>query len=485
MPVTFARNLLASPPAWILLGLSGCAVHFLLAAPLYTPLARFSACALLVAAMLATRRFITQPEASGPLIPLVTLQIYVVYGLAQFRAEPLALVHGPYLPSERSVETAAILLAVCTVLMLLSAYWAARKFRNSQFGSFFPDPSARWRSAVIAYFLLTVAISFYTALVGSAAGVRNVLVAVFSAPLALCLLVYFATTLRDRLLLTMSYAGAILFSVIGLLSGFLETTVVPLYVLMMSFWVFQRRLKLAWVVAAVLVFALLQPVKLRYRVESPYLAPFTTFAGVEQRLSLWATAFIEVWTFESDAIDVVSFVSARTNFLLQFAQVVEWVPGSVPQRGGGALLQVIPYQIPRILWPAKPSISDIVNNPYALTFHQTTEEGLQRVTIGMLQPADGYWDFGVAGSLLYLCATGVLYGAVTGGIRPSGRGSRPSRAIVSLCLSAAVFQALVSLATLLASIVSQLIGIWIALRMIELWSAAFPARSRGKVNRKA
>lgn len=451
---------------WMAAGLGGTIVHIVAAKPIYSLSARVAAVVLLLSMLAAIRRFIHSSHFEGPLLPLVTVQLYVTYAVAQFRDEPLLLVHGAYMPRPESIAIACWLCAVASLVVQVAGRFASAQAEKLDFSRFFPTPRREFVRPASALLLISTLAAFMLTFIGIPSAIRNLANVFLNPYLALVMCVYLAHRFERPLLLRFSYLSMWMLAFLGLLAGFLENTIVPFYLMFITTWVARRTLKTSWLVIALAAVIVLQPAKNEYRKSGASLRSVTTLDGVVDRLRAWEHAIIDAWSDPFSRDEQFAAAAARANFLLQFAQVVEWVPEVVEYRRATALVNGVAYFVPRMLWPEKPSISDLVNNPYALEFHQTTEEGLSRVTIGMLQPADGYWDWGTPGAIVYMAVTGMLYGFLAGNVRATAPHAA-SRAIVAITLSAFAFQALVSLVNLAVAILPQLIGIWIAMRLLD------------------
>ena len=83
------------------------------------------------------------------------------------------------------------------------------------------------------------------------------------------------------------------------------------------------------------------------------------------------------------------------------------------------------------------------------------------------QPLDGYWDFGVAGSLLYPC----LFGLFVGWAFRSATPRNVSVAIIAVIFITSFFQSLVAIQFIISSTVSVMAGAWVALKAISMASS--------------
>ena len=125
----------------------GLVVQLLFALPIYQWYDRLLAWSLLLISLFVCRRFAVDREKHIPVLALMVLQFYVMYGFAQFGQDSLMLVGGIYVPPAASVTT-AMLMAVGACLALLGGFrlgqWLLRKSPR-QLTDIYPEPERSWR----------------------------------------------------------------------------------------------------------------------------------------------------------------------------------------------------------------------------------------------------------------------------------------------------------------------------------------------------
>ena len=255
---------------------------------------------------------------------------------------------------------------------------------------------------------------------------------------------------------------------IGLLSGMLEPFIVPLFTACLAAWMWGGGIRMRWVLVVIALFIFLNPVKHVYRQSIGDADAIESVQTLSDRLSLWGDAINETWGSAFNRDENLQTVQGRTGSIMALAQAIEWVPAQVPYKEGAGNGTTLLYFIPRFFWPDKPAISDLTNNRYALEFALTTPEGLRHVSIGVIQPIDGYWDFGVAGALLYPAILGALIGVLFGN-RPR---RRVSREVIGVVFCAIFFQLMAGLQVVIASLIPILAGSWVAMRVLREMAGA-------------
>lgn len=456
---------------WGFTGVAGLMLHLFEAQPIYSAWDRLLAWVLLAVFLWVTRSYVMESSRKIPLLPLVTLQIYVMYGMAQFTQKEILV--GPiwYTPP-RSAIHAAILLVVAgeagMLLLFKLGERATRRWKRS-WPALYPSSLLATKSAAIAYGLLGILWYFIqNAQAGSIPiEIRNVLQAVLNPYLALIIILYWSRHSRERNFKIMGVVMVCAMVLSGMISSMLEIILVPVYLLIMADWIWGRVLRAKLVVAAIVFFVLLSPVKYHYRNLALDAPPVQSIGALLERVAIWKQAIKRTWDDPFAKEKSIEAASNRTSALLSLAQVIDWVPQNIPYNKGEGFATSVFYWVPRIFWKSKPSISDLINNRYAIAFGYSTPEGVRKSTIGICQPADGYWDWGATGALGYLMIYGLFLGVLFG---ETGKGNEVANVVV-IVFSASFFQNLVSLQFMIANLFSLFVGAWLALNLLGLANA--------------
>lgn len=469
-------KVLRSDPFWLFVAVAGLLLHLLAALSIYTWYDRVLGWALLVIFIATVRSYLRNSPDSVPLLPLITFQFYMLYGVAQFSQEGINVFNRWYTPDE-NVITQAMLIAVMAEVGLLVMFAAGQKLsirKNLNWSAAFPQLRPEWGRVAIVYGFLGVAVYF---VLNTQAGlipvtIRNIVQTVVNPYLALVLVLFFARQNRSRALKWLTLAMVAAMVLAGLVSSQLENIIAPVYLFIICSWIWGGQLRVKWVVAALAVFIVLSPVKQHYRELVFNQPPVGSLGDLGQRFSLWGEALNMTWSDPFAGENTIQAAAGRTSNLMQLAQVVDWVPHVVPYNRGAGMGTALLFWVPRAVWSGKPSISDLLNNRYAIAFGYSTSQGVQTSTFGIVQPADGYWDFGLLGAIGYTSFYGLLLGVLFGGA--CNRGTTAT--ILTVVFSASFLQTLVSLQNVLASLFSLFVGAWLALVIIQLLSGASEAR---------
>jgi hypothetical protein len=460
------RGLWQRGATYVVLGAGGACTQMLFALPLYSPVDRFLACVLLVIALIVSWRFVAARRPEPPIMVLISLQFYVMYGLPQFTQESFLTLHGALTPSADSI-TLAMLLATLSSAGCWAAYQVARGSSVSgrvttRLGAIYPEVRISWRGPVIVYAVLCLGSKLWQLGDTIPIELQNIVAKVFNPLLAVSLLLFIGYRLGDALSRRVGIISIVALCTLGLIGSMLESIIVPIYLYFMSRWLWTGRLQARWVAVGVFIFFLLNPVKAVYREAVLNAEPVRSVSAALYRFALWRTAVIDTYTDPFGKQRSVETATSRTSGLLEFAQVIEWTPEIVPYQYGKNFATSLVFWVPRAIWPGKPSITELVNDRYAVDFQIASPEAISRSTFGMRQPADGYWDFGALGAIAYPALFGIITGVIC----------RPSKYLsfltISLLFSAEFFQTLANLQYIAASLLTLLAGSWIAMKAIQL-----------------
>jgi hypothetical protein len=243
---------------------------------------------------------------------------------------------------------------------------------------------------------------------------------------------------------------------LGIASGMIEAVIAPVYVLVVSSYIWKGKTKVSWVIALLALYIILSPAKYGYRRLEEWGQSGKVQTSLPERLDHWREALESSWNGRFAKGNAVEASSRRTGFIVQLAQVIEWTGSVVPYSHGAGFGTALVFAIPRFIWSDKPVLSDLVANRYATTFGLTTFEGTENSTIGIFQPADGYWDWGLPGAVGYPFLYGMLIGSIFLGLR---RGAAQARLIGAL-FTVSFFQGLVAFSSIIASLGSLFVFSW-------------------------
>jgi hypothetical protein len=258
-------------------------------------------------------------------------------------------------------------------------------------------------------------------------------------------------------------AGAL--SLAGLLSGMLEAAVQPVLAAAVLYVVFQRRIPWRLVVAGVVIVVVVNPAKHHYREIAWEDAERRDERAAKDPLlaaERWGEAIRAAWTEDpAERRRNTAGLASRFDELSLNALVLQATPAAVPFDRGVTWPSALLSFVPRLLFPGKPSYTELYNDRFNVTFGLQTRESTATSTGAFPLVADGYWNFGWPGILFVGLATGCVIGFFAGAFRPR------SWAVAAIAVSSFVqLHANNPLALQVIGVVQRLVGlglvIWIA-----------------------
>ena len=201
---------------------------------------------------------------------------------------------------------------------------------------------------------------------------------------------------------------------LGLVSGMLENALAPVVMYLVARWHASRRFPWQLVIGVVLLFLVLNPVKIAYR--NQYWAAGTSY-GLGERLSTWTELTAESASsmlkggFTQDTADNLSHSLARLDLVHKFAYVRAATPQLVPFYRGETYSYFLLAWIPRVLWPDKPTATANANDRMDVDY-QLKMEG-QQTTVGIGLLPESYANFGVWGVPIIMALQGAVFAFVS------------------------------------------------------------------------
>lgn len=401
--------------------------HMLLGAEPMPLLARFIAGLMGVFTMFVLLRV---SRRTIPFIAYGVVQIYVFFGLATFWSTEFMTLAGPVFLRDEAI-IAAVASAFASMIALVGMGQVGARV-GARVRQRIPDvlavdalragSSEIVGGAALAVLTLLLGLQF-SVQAGIPAALSQVVFALARPPLAQALIFAIYRAKRSRLAYGMfiGYTAAALF--LGLLSGMLADLMTPLLTAVVLLWLDGRKLRLRWVVAIVLVFFVLNPVKHAFRKEKLERTMVGETVKISEVASLWADAVRETWVADSRDDNVaeenLETSTSRLSALLSVANVIQSVPDEVPHSGGARWSLILGSYIPRALAPDRPDLTLATSGDYALTFLLQTESQLEHTTIALPLVSDGFWAFGWWGVLFAILAVGFLFGLHEGLFLPN------------------------------------------------------------------
>ncbi len=201
--------------------------------------------------------------------------------------------------------------------------------------------------------------------------------------------------------------GAVAFGfVVGLMTGMMENTLMPLVLVLAVRWHATRRIPWLVILAGFVLYSVLNPAKFEYREQVWFSGEDY---GITQRLEVWALAVEdELSTARQQDIWEIRLRETLSRFDLvhRFAYVRDMTPAFIPYYAGETYSYFLYAWIPRLLWPEKPSASEAVNQ---LDLDYGFKYESQPVTVAMGQLPEAYANFGVLGIGLIMALQGMIF----------------------------------------------------------------------------
>lgn len=362
-----------------------------------------------------------------PFRELYVVLFYVFFGLPVFWEDELKLVGMVYIPSGRALDMALGAGVLSLAFFYLCYPLGQRLGRSAQpivdtiLPKSPPSKYSGWFTLLIAVPLVMRVTYLMTFSPGAISPeFQHLVLGLAPATLLLALTLHLDHIFDSRLYRIAAIVVFLTSMAIGLLSGMLESFLIPLAVMAVYRWLFSKRTRLLWILSGFLLFLILNPAKLDYRTDIGNLAETQNEITVGDRLGSWQAALSSKWSVADNVEENLDSSRSRMADLLPVAQVIEYVPDSIPYANGEPWM-AIPYSlIPRALWPDKPDLTQMTNGEYALTFNRLSDTQVKVTAFNLPQLADGYWNFGWPGVIFIAILAGLSMGFKAGAFNTQG-----------------------------------------------------------------
>jgi hypothetical protein len=368
-----------------------------------------------------TVRYFGLRESGLPFLPVLGLSYAVQFALPIFTREPsIQLVNGIAVMSDSDTIT-ALLLSIIGVSALEIGYYLVR---TDAFTRTVPclDLHLNERKAVgfsiTALILIPLIISFKDLLPEQIAQQVSSMFTLLQSQVlvAIAILSWVVYSGRGawwhRVLL---YGSVCFFSMRGISSGFVEQATVPLIVLFVTKWLYDRRLPIYSIVLFVALILFLSPAKMQFR-QTAWIGSTAEAQEDESSLekaALWVGEASEYWrdslAGRRDIASSTAAVSSRTDLIHQFVLICSQTPSVIPYQYGSTYEYFLTAFIPRIIWPDKPEAGG-ANSFFAVSYGLTTIAGARRSTFGMSLLGESYINFGLYGVVSIMMLQGLILG---------------------------------------------------------------------------
>jgi hypothetical protein len=216
-----------------------------------------------------------------------------------------------------------------------------------------------------------------------------------SFPLALGLWFALAPRLGPRATRFALTTTVVLGTLNGLVAGFLQPMFRIALAVVGGMWGTSRRAPVTFVIAIVIGYFVLNPVKFLYRQVFWYGQGAS--AGYVDRVEGMGDAAAEYWTGNDRQEGDIDAALERVSEMNQIIFVFDAVPRRTPFIDGEGWLAILSAPIPRVLWPGKPN-----NREVTQTYLVKAGVKPQQTKSSFVLPlhVDGYWNFGWVGIIV-------------------------------------------------------------------------------------
>jgi hypothetical protein len=354
-----------------------------------------------------------------PVFAVISFMYWIYYALSLFwGARTVSGVNGPF---ERLVSEESLTWSLVLAVLGVSAIWLGINTRLGKRLVPTALPELKPGLSSLHYLRLVLVVSTLLSLWEgfpyiAGAGGRQALTIVVSTVPVLAFAILFRNVLVgaaepvDRLFVLGFLALRLL---VGLSSGWLGSFAGLIVVCAAIYLAEKRRIPRFALIMVILFTLFFQVGKQEFR--QVYWYGDTETSKID-RVRFWSDASLGKWhEAASDATgeglaEAINLSLSRVSLLTQTANVVELTPSVVPYQGGQMYSYLLVTWIPRVLWPAKPSMSE-ANRFYQVTYGLSTQEGLETVAIGVGVMTEAYVSFGWLGVIGIMFLMGIFYDA--------------------------------------------------------------------------
>lgn len=378
----------------------------------------------------------TRGRRGLPMFEMIVLSYALQYSLPIYTQSNGLIIRNQFMPVSWQALTQALILVEIGLVAFIAGYYL---FLRSPLASKAPqldlpfDDPRRMTYVYFSFILGGVVMALSAVGVGflqspALGAVTRLLASQFT--IALIVLAYqiyeqARAPWGQRILL---YAALSFAFLIGLSTGLIENSFIPVVSVFVVKWQARRRLPWQWLVAAAVLFVVLNPAKFAFR-------SLVWFGGADyslgDRLGLWsglaaesATNLVQP-TFAGDRETAVLGALSRFDLVHKFAYVHTMTPQLVPYYQGSTYAYFLVAWIPRALWPGKPTATGGANDRMDVDYQLKYEGQATSIGIGLLPEA--YVNFGVIGVILVMALQGAVLGLLS--VMLDGKKSDGGRAI--------------------------------------------------------
>jgi hypothetical protein len=247
----------------------------------------------------------------------------------------------------------------------------------------------------------------------------------------------------------------------------------PLVVLFVAYIFKKGKVPVVFVVLAISIYILLNPVKLVYRGMIQELSTDGLASKIEIAIDSWEEVFKEGRRVKNKRIDSSQ---ARLNELIIIADCMDRVPRTIEYDYGKSWVTLLYNFIPRFLWKEKPDLRKIQTSYWAVKFGYARISFHEKSAANLPSVVDGYWNFGWPGIII----VGVIFGSLTKLFCLVGTLRRPETTALGVML---LSQNMVNmcLGTIAGALPQKIVGIVVSMLILKILVGLFsiyPSRTK-------
>ncbi len=304
--------------------------------------------------------------------------------------------------------------------------------------------------------------------------------------IALVLMAYDVFRGRSQRRAPWLYAAMGTASLLGMLTGMLESVIIPLLLVFLVRWHVRKKLPVAWMVSGFVLLVLLNSVKQEFR-QAAWYSNEQLNAG--QKVGLWlglgGQAAQAGASGDEDGASSGMLLStfSRFDLLHQFVRITDMTPQAIPYYNGYTYEYLLYGWIPRFMWPAKPT-AQIANVLLSIDYQFQSPEQTAGTMIGIGHLPEAYANFGLWGIMIAMSLQGVFFALVDRILNsPTSDGGRAIYLTVMVYFLNGIGS---STATLFMSVLPNVVASAIILRFFaRSWSTSRPGTVKPRSTRVA
>lgn len=376
-----------------------CACIFFFSLPVYSSTHRMLACAVIVSGFWPLLQYFRFRRVGVPLLEIPLASFPVLFAFPLLYHEEQFVYGGQLVPTEDGITKTLFAVVLAIVFLQVGYHCASRK----KLGALIPRITMTVPDRALAFLgagLVLMNVVLNITLSRLSEDLLRLFQVLISADLGIAILgiLFYQRKLSPFFVWSM-WAALGLLTLIGLSTGMTQSALQPLFVFALTRWIVKGLLPVASGIFLMIVFFILQPVKMEYR-EQTWYGREGELSAVDKSI-LYANIAFNQWTsFAKDHGNVGKSIQdsavQRISLLLTTQQYVILTPSVIPYKQGESIWYLFYGWIPRILWPGKP-IAGEANKNYPVEYGLQHPNSVGKAVFGVGHVGEAYVNFGMVG----------------------------------------------------------------------------------------